>query len=1316
MAKYKSEQNKHLHSVSRRFFIDRAAATKTQRKRFKEWYYVVQRPEKFDAVTWYTRKTKYDAETARRQEDMYGVSQVDEKFLLQKELHAFLDCNGVPLRDQGKFVLPAVDETLLCLCSVDFVLSKWGDPPEHEHDAALTDDWNDTGDDESPFDDEGRFVLPTLDPFEIDSFIAEHLPDPTRLMAWRGVTRAQHEINISMALERLLHFNSLRFTNAEFRNIPLRVEDADLDHERGKQYYETPVVFDSGASFGLSPFINDFISYEETNITVKGVASENTVVGYGTVLYRCIADDGSTCFIPGLAYHLPSTDIRLFSPQAYFQHYGGFATIDADSVQIHLKNSVTDPRSKHIITLPIDAGCNLPLFRDAACTAFEQKTIGRHFRTFIAGRQALDGQLVGTWNCTLLGDDADNFFGENYQFRPYQHVPYKASAYPAAVTVDNNPNLSGAQKEVLAWHHKLACGFNRVQNLMKGHSRTDTEGRTIWHPPVIPIKTGSAGTCTPPKCGTCGIASAKAKGSVSERVVKVETDVMSKNKLLPGELVSMDSIVISIPGRPFDGRGGNVDNYYCGATIFHDAATNIVKVYPQVSLSASDTLLSKNKFESYLWDTAAIRVKHYHSDQGIFVSKKFKDDCASKLQEQSFSAVGAKWQNGFAESAVKLIFWRARHMLLHASLHWSSHDADNPALWPQAVEYATWIHNRLPATSHGYSPLELLTRSKSDHADLLRCHTFGCPTYVLTAKLQDKQKIPKFAHRARLSQFLGYSDQQHSSTAALVRHLGSNNLSTQLHVVFDDKFETVFGMLGSDDLDNAVTTVWERLFQTEGARDWYVDLESDSDDEYPQYNIPFLEDMWLSPTEVREKRRRLNDLATHQKQERLKFEKELVPDAPQPDLHVRFDDGLDVVAAEPTGDLIDFGTDDTPPDVKIGATGSVDDGLLIDLDFDTESPPAASTSVSEGGSDVINETTTWESRLRRKPKPSLKAREAYGNVATTLPSNSTMIPGTSLTTTSETPSPCASTDTNLYNNFKTSNAFTSTSHGRQRRPTIDRTTWHRALTFSPAEMASLTAAEKDVLWNERYRSDFGKYSLTLQTKREPIGVQQAFKSTTNCLLSYKASQARSANTIRSMLLEVDTIEDLLTSPLSEFITLAVNDCIYTGPELTPVCQEIHPQFLSAKTGLSKDDNPGWSQAMAGDEAPQYWEAAKTEIATLEKMSAWDVIDEKDVPKGKSILGSLWCFKRKRSPSGVIKKYKARLTARGDMQVEGVDFSDTWAPVCNWTTVRLMFTLQLMLGLASASADISCAFLHATMEGEDDVYMKMPRGFEQPGVS
>jgi hypothetical protein len=51
--------------------------------------------------------------------------------------------------------------------------------------------------------------------------------------------------------------------------------------------------------------------------------------------------------------------------------------------------------------------------------------------------------------------------------------------------------------------------------------------------------------------------------------------------------------------------------------------------------------------------------------------------------------------------------------------------------------------------------------------DILCCHVWGCPVYVLEAKHQHDQQLPKWNGRARLGQFVGFSD-EHSSLVANV--------------------------------------------------------------------------------------------------------------------------------------------------------------------------------------------------------------------------------------------------------------------------------------------------------------------------------------------------------------------------------------------------------------------------------------------------------------------------------------------------------------------------------------------------------------------
>ena len=116
-----------------------------------------------------------------------------------------------------------------------------------------------------------------------------------------------------------------------------------------------------------------------------------------------------------------------------------------------------------------------------------------------------------------------------------------------------------------------------------------------------------------------------------------------------------------------------------------------------------------------------------------------------------------------------------------------------------------------------------------------------------------------------------------------------------------------------------------------------------------------------------------------------------------------------------------------------------------------------------------------------------------------------------------------------------------------------------------------------------------------------------------------------------------------------------------------------------------------------------------EIATLEAINAWEVL-EYDSETMPNAIRLTWAFKCKRFPDGLIEKFKARFCARGDMQLEGVDFFETYAPVVQWTTIRLMFILEVLLGLKSKQGGVTCTFLHADLEPGETVYADMPLGF------
>ena len=121
----------------------------------------------------------------------------------------------------------------------------------------------------------------------------------------------------------------------------------------------------------------------------------------------------------------------------------------------------------------------------------------------------------------------------------------------------------------------------------------------------------------------------------------------------------------------------------------------------------------------------------------------------------------------------------------------------------------------------------------------------------------------------------------------------------------------------------------------------------------------------------------------------------------------------------------------------------------------------------------------------------------------------------------------------------------------------------------------------------------------------------------------------------------------------------------------------HPMILAAKA--NSEDTPSWHEAMNGPLRGGYWKAAETEYEVLQHKDAWDVVERED---WMNVLPGTWTFRCKRYPDGSVRKLKARFCTRGDKQIQGIDFNDTWSPVLNWNTVRLLLILFHVLGLAT----------------------------------
>ena len=151
-----------------------------------------------------------------------------------------------------------------------------------------------------------------------------------------------------------------------------------LQSYQSASFTNTMLVWDTGASIGLTPFCSDFINYLPLDgVTVIDIARASSVLVIGTIMWKLPTTKGHPVFIPAVTYHMPDCDIHLFSPQSYFNLHGGDATVTAWSVVMRLPDN-------HVVNIPIDSTVNLPVIPHPQPTlAEEQDNFGPHLLCLI---------------------------------------------------------------------------------------------------------------------------------------------------------------------------------------------------------------------------------------------------------------------------------------------------------------------------------------------------------------------------------------------------------------------------------------------------------------------------------------------------------------------------------------------------------------------------------------------------------------------------------------------------------------------------------------------------------------------------------------------------------------------------------------------------------------------------------------------------------------------------------------------------------------------------------------------------------------------
>ena len=112
-----------------------------------------------------------------------------------------------------------------------------------------------------------------------------------------------------------------------------------------------------------------------------------------------------------------------------------------------------------------------------------------------------------------------------------------------------------------------------------------------------------------------------------------------------------------------------------------------------------------------------------------------------------------------------------------------------------------------------------------------------------------------------------------------------------------------------------------------------------------------------------------------------------------------------------------------------------------------------------------------------------------------------------------------------------------------------------------------------------------------------------------------------------------------------------------------------------------------------------------EYSSLMKNHTWDLCP---LPKGRKLVWYKWIYHTKYAIDGSIDKHKAHLVAKGFLQVEGIDYIETFSPIAKMNSIYLVISLVASQGWPIFQIDVKSAFLHGDLI--EEIYMEQPQGF------
>ena len=148
------------------------------------------------------------------------------------------------------------------------------------------------------------------------------------------------------------------------------------------------------------------------------------------------------------------------------------------------------------------------------------------------------------------------------------------------------------------------------------------------------------------------------------------------------------------------------------------------------------------------------------------------------------------------------------------------------------------------------------------------------------------------------------------------------------------------------------------------------------------------------------------------------------------------------------------------------------------------------------------------------------------------------------------------------------------------------------------------------------------------------------------------------------------------------------------------------------TDISSNESFMFLNAMKQDDKIAFVDSMEKEITDHENGGHWKKIHHDTLPNKARPIKSIWLLKQKRKPDREMLKNKASLCAHGGMQQWVDSYWETYLPVVNMLTVRLILAIARIHNLDSKYIYFVLALPQADLE--EYIWMQLPIGFQIDG--